>query len=64
MALRRWIIPARIVEYRNVAVEAETRAEAMRLFRAWDWVEGDDVDDTKSEVYKIGPIRPEDEEQR
>jgi hypothetical protein len=58
--LVRWMIPARIVEYRIVVVEATTKAEALKRFRAWEWVEGYDPDDSKSEVYKIGAVQRED----
>lgn len=59
--MKTWVIPCRIVEYRNVCVEAETQKEAMENFRARDWVEGDDADETRSEVYKVGKITVRDE---
>lgn len=57
--MKRWIVPARVVEYRDVVVEAETRAEAMERFRERAWVDGYDPDDDRTEVYKAGKIREE-----
>jgi hypothetical protein len=52
----KWRIPARIVEHRGICVEAETKAEALMRFRKRDWIESDDADDTRYEIYKAGKI--------
>lgn len=50
-----WDIPVVIVERgRTVRVEAKTRREAMRKFRARDWIECSDADDTITTVTKVG----------
>jgi hypothetical protein len=57
---KRWLIPARIVEYRDVCVEAATKAEALQKFRRREWVPGPDPDGTSYEVYKVGAIEETD----
>jgi hypothetical protein len=54
--MKKWAIPSRIVEYRNVIVEASTKEAALRLYRQRVWLDCDDADDSRAEVYKVGPV--------
>jgi hypothetical protein len=53
----RWRIPARVVANVVVYIEAETKKEALRKFRAHDWEEQSDQD--VSRISKSGPIAPD-----
>lgn len=53
----RWYIPFTGVVKAEAIVEAETKAEALRKFRARDWIE--QTDSEYPEVRKSGKCLPE-----
>lgn len=54
----RWYIPVTVIEYgREALIEADTKAEAIRKLRAYQWEELTDASDFK--VTKVGAVAPE-----
>ncbi len=55
-----WLIPAKIVVFTEVRIEAETRTEAIKKFYARDWVEQSDNDTRRTIVTKQGAVKRDD----
>lgn len=54
--MARWVIPVTIVEYgREAVVEAETKTEALKIFRERGW--GEMTEATRFKVSKVGAVK-------